>query len=69
MIEEEIEELKPFQALAVLLNGKAAGIRKGKRTFGNIIAVRSGESRGAITASVTRVPWRILERIRDRAIK
>lgn len=68
IVEEEIKELKPFQAFAVLLNDKATGIRKGKRSFGNIIVIRSVESKNAMTASVTRVPWRILERIRDRII-
>ncbi|MEA3328803.1 MAG: ATP-binding protein [Candidatus Omnitrophota bacterium] len=69
IVEEEIEELRPFQALAVLLNDKATGIRKGKRFFGNIIVIRSVESKDAMTASVTKVPWRILERIRDRIIE
>lgn len=69
IVEEEIKELKPFQAFAVLLNDKATGIRKGKRSFGNIIVVRSVESKDAIVASVTRVPWRILERIRDRILE
>ncbi len=68
IVEEEIKELRPFQALAVLLNDKATGIRKGKRSFGNIIVVRSVESKDAMTASVTKVPWRILEKIRDRII-
>ena len=69
IVEEEIGELKPFQALAVLLNDKATGIRNGKRSFGNIIVIRSVESKDAMTASVTKVPWRILERIRDRIIE
>jgi len=68
IVEAEIKELKPFQAFAVLLNDKATGIRKGKRSFGNIIVIRSVESKDAMTASVTRVPWRILERIKDRII-
>lgn len=68
IIEEEIEKLRPFQAFAVLLNDKATGIKGGKRSFGNIIVIRSVESRNAMTASVTRVPWPILERIRDRII-
>jgi GMP synthase (glutamine-hydrolysing) len=69
IVEEEIEELRPFQAFAVLLKDKATGIRKGKRFFGNIIVVRSVESKDAITASVTIIPWRILEKIRDRIIE
>ena len=69
VVEQEIESLKPFQALAVLLNDKATGIINKKRSFGNIIVVRSVESKDAMTASVTKVPWRILERIRNRIIK
>jgi len=51
------------------LNDRATGIREGKRSFGNIIVVRSVESKDAMMASVTKVPWRILERIRDRIIE
>ncbi|MFH1577965.1 MAG: ATP-binding protein [Candidatus Omnitrophota bacterium] len=69
IVEEEVEGLKPFQAFAVLLNDRATGIKNGKRAFGNIIAIRSVESKDAMTASVTRIPWPILERIRDRIIK
>ena len=69
IVEEEMERLRPFQALAVLLNDKATGIRKGKRSFGNIIVIRSVESKDAMKASVTRIPWPVLEKIRDRIIK
>jgi len=69
IVEDGIEELKPFQAFAVLLNDKATGIRNGKRSFGNIIAIRSVESKDAMTASVTKIPWETLESIRDRMIK
>jgi GMP synthase (glutamine-hydrolysing) len=69
IVEEEIEKLRPFQALAVLLNDKATGIKNKKRVFGNIIVVRSVESKDAMTASVTSVPWGVLEKIRDRIIK
>ena len=69
IVEEEIKNLKPFQAFAVLLQDKATGVVKGKRQFGNIIVIRSVESKDAITAEVTRVPWRILEKIEKRIIK
>jgi len=68
IVEEEIAKLKPFQALAVLLNDKATGMKNKKRVFGNIIVIRSVESKDAMTASVTKVPWQILERIRDRIL-
>ena len=69
IVEEEIEKLRPFQAFAVLLNDKATGMKQQKRSFGNIIVIRSVESKDAMTASVTKVPWQVLEKIRDRIIK
>ncbi|MFH1678615.1 MAG: ATP-binding protein [Candidatus Omnitrophota bacterium] len=69
IVEDEIEKLRPFQAFAVLLNDKATGIKAKKRAFGNIIVIRSVESKDAMTASVTRIPWQVLEAIRDRIIK
>lgn len=69
IVEQEVRGLRPFQAFAVLLNDKATGIRDGRRSFGNIIAIRSVESKDAMTASVTRLPWSVLERIGDRIIK
>ena len=68
IVEDEIQRLRPFQAFAVLLNDKATGIKRGRRSFGNIIAIRSVESKDAMTASITKVPWGILERMRDRII-
>ena len=66
IVEEEIKELKPFQALAVLMKDRATGMVEGKRVFGNIIVVRSVESKNAMTASVSRIPWEVLERIQQR---
>lgn len=67
IVEEEIlKELKPFQAFAVSLNDRATGMREGKRSFGNIIVVRSVESKDAMTATVTKIPWEILQRIQER---
>ena len=69
IVEEEIKKLKPFQVLAVLFQDKATGIVEGKRRFGNIIAIRSVESKDAITAKVTKIPWKILEKVAERIIK
>lgn len=66
IVEEEIKELKPFQAFAVLMTDKATGTVGGKRVFGNIIVVRSVESKNAMTASVSRIPWEVLEKIQKR---
>ncbi|MFB0527870.1 MAG: glutamine-hydrolyzing GMP synthase [bacterium] len=66
IVEEEIKELRPFQAFAVLMTDKATGTVGGKRVFGNIIVVRSVESKNAMTASVSRIPWEVLDKIQQR---
>jgi len=66
IVEEEIESLKPFQAFAVLLSDKGTGIEEGRRKFGDIIIVRSVESKDAMTASPTQVPWDTLMAISRR---
>jgi GMP synthase (glutamine-hydrolysing) len=69
IVEEEIARLKPFQAFAVLLNDQGTGIEKGKRKFGNIIIIRSVESKDALKAGVTKVPWTVLTKITKRITK
>ncbi len=69
IVEEEVARLKPFQAFAVLLNDRGTGVEKGARKFGEIIVIRSVESKNALTAKPTRVPWPVLERIAKRIVK
>ncbi len=66
IIEEEIAPLRPFQAFAVLLSDKGTGIKEDRRKFGNIIIVRSVESKDAMTAEPTEIPWNILNNISKR---
>ena len=66
IVEEEIEDLRPFQAFAVLLSDKGTGIEEGQRKFGYIIIVRSVESKDAMTAEPTQVPWDVLMNISKR---
>lgn len=66
IVEEELAELSPFQCFAVLLSDRVTGLSEGRREFGNIIAVRSVESRDALTASVTEVPWERLKKLQER---
>ena len=66
IVEKEISPLKPFQAFAVLLNDMGTGIDDGKRKFGNIVIVRSVESKDAMTAEATEVPWEILKKVSRR---
>jgi len=66
IVEEETEDLRPFQAFAVLMKDRATGTVGGKRAFGNIIVVRSVESKNAMTATVSRISWEVLEKIQRR---
>lgn len=69
IVEQELKKFKPFQAFAVLLNDRATGIVKNKRAFGNIIVIRSVESKNAMTAKPSRIPYEILEKIQRRIIR
>lgn len=66
IVEEEISSLRPFQAFAVLLSDKGTGVEEKKRKFGEIIIVRSVESKDAMTAEPTQVPWENLLKISKR---
>jgi len=69
IVEKAIRKLQPFQAFAVLMKDKATGVKKNKRAFGNIIVIRSVESKNAMTAQPTRIPYKILERIQKRIVR
>jgi GMP synthase (glutamine-hydrolysing) len=66
IVEEELQELSPFQCFAVLLSDRATGLHRGRRAFGNIVAIRSVESEDALTASVSQIPWPKLKRLQER---
>ena len=69
IVEKEIKALKPFQAFAVLMSDMGTGIEKGRRKFGHIIIIRSVESRDAMKAKPTRIPWPALVKMSGRVIK
>ncbi len=60
IVEDVLGPLSPFQAFAVLLNDLGTGIVEGKRRLGKIIIIRSVESKDAMTAEPTCVPWEML---------
>jgi GMP synthase (glutamine-hydrolysing) len=63
LVEAEFGRLRPFQAFAVLLADRGTGVVSGARRFGDIIVIRSVDSRDAMTASPTRIPWPALDRL------
>ncbi len=68
IVEEEIERagLKPWQALAVLLDEKTVGVKGDIRDYGYTIAVRAVESVDAMTAVAMEMPWETLKTIQKR---
>lgn len=69
IVEEEVSRFQPFQAFAVLLADKGTGIDNAQRKFGDIIIIRSVESRDAMTAEPSPLPWEVLTKITQRIIK
>ena len=68
IVEQEILHLKPFQAFAVLLSDMGTGVEDGKRKFGDIVIVRSVESKDAMTAEPSQVPWEVLQKVAGRIV-
>ncbi|MBM4019880.1 MAG: ExsB family transcriptional regulator [Planctomycetes bacterium] len=67
IVEQETARFRKFQAFAVLLADRATGVtRGGRRAFGHIVAVRCVDSKDAITASPTRLPWRVFMKLQQR---
>ncbi|MCT9097718.1 glutamine-hydrolyzing GMP synthase [Haloarchaeobius sp. HME9146] len=65
IIEEELEEYDPWQALAAVI-GKATGVKGDNRVHGWVVSVRSVESRDGMTARAQNIDWDTLQRIQSR---
>ncbi|HIH77223.1 MAG TPA: glutamine-hydrolyzing GMP synthase subunit GuaA [Methanomassiliicoccales archaeon] len=70
IVEEELEAasdkgsmVRPWQYFAVLLPVKSVGVQGDRRAYGRTIAIRSVESVDAMTASFSKIPYDVLERI------
>ncbi len=69
IVDEELADVKCFQAFPVLLEGKATGLSKsGSRKYGYMIALRVVESEDAMTAKYVKLDWNRLEKVRDRIV-
>lgn len=66
IVEDELKGSKAFQYLAILHEEKVTGVRDGKRDFGLQVEVRCWESKDAVLAKPTRLPYPKLEKIAKR---
>jgi GMP synthase (glutamine-hydrolysing) len=66
IVEEELKNTNAFQYMAILHEDKVTGIREGKREFGYQIEVRCWDSVDARTATPTKLPFEILEKLAKR---
>jgi GMP synthase (glutamine-hydrolysing) len=69
IVEKELAGLDVFQYMAILHEDRVTGMRNGKRDFGLQIEVRCWDSIDARTATATRLPFVMLERIAARIVK
>ncbi|MBM4141987.1 MAG: ExsB family transcriptional regulator [Lentisphaerae bacterium] len=66
IVEAELADAGAFQCMAILHEDRVTGIRAGAREFGQQIEVRCWDTRDAVTAAPTRLPFDKLTRIADR---
>ena len=68
IVEEEVQKfgLKPWQAFAVLMEGRATGVKGDLRQYGRIVCIRLVDSIDAMTAGVYWPPREFLERVCSR---
>jgi len=66
IVEEELKDIPAFQKFAVILPGRATGIRDGFRKYGYIIAIRVVNSEDAITAEPVNIPFEKLKAVADK---
>jgi len=60
VVERELAAIKAFQYMAILHEDRVTGMRAGKREYGFQIEIRCWDSKDAVTASPTKLPFALL---------
>jgi GMP synthase (glutamine-hydrolysing) len=68
-LEEELAGVEAFQYMAILHEERVTGMRDGKRDYGLQIELRCWDSIDARTATPTRLPWAIIEKLSARILR
>ncbi len=66
--EAELGDIDAFQYMAILHEDRVTGMREGERDFGLQIEIRCWDSVDARTATPTRLPWEVLEKLSSRIV-
>jgi len=66
IVEEELANTQAFQFFAILHEDKVTGMRGGKRDFGRQIEIRCWDTKDAVTAAPTPLPWPLLQKLAAR---
>jgi GMP synthase (glutamine-hydrolysing) len=63
IVEKLLKKTRAFQYMAILHEDRVTGMRDGKRDFGQQIEVRCWQSIDARTATPTKLPFKVLEKL------
>jgi GMP synthase (glutamine-hydrolysing) len=66
VVEEELSGVEAFQYMAILHEDRVTGVRNGKRDYGFQIEIRCWDSKDAVTASPSRIPFDLLQELARR---
>ena len=66
VVEDVLAGVEAFQYLAILHDDRVTGMREGKREYGYQIEVRCWDSKDAVTASPTPLPFDLLQKLAGR---
>jgi GMP synthase (glutamine-hydrolysing) len=69
VVERLLKDTGAFQYMAILHDDRVTGMRDGKRNFGQQIEVRCWDSIDARTATPTKLPFEILEKLARRIVQ